>query len=353
MPSRHLGASATALERRGIKTRIGDGNRAAARLNALAGQLEAEQAACVSLTEQAQRAAQEVRQYGVDLSRKASSVSRPAMPRPTPQRAAEAPQRAVSSPSLVERAGAGPGSLHGAVERREDDKEFADELRAAMETNKVKKCNAKTSILEAKTVFTEISQNLNARSGILNSLWTSISRKAKDESIVLQNEYNSAKSNLKTAISDYKLAIQEYRKAKIAYENCSYVKRQEEVLRQLVEKQKAERIARRRLVDDMSFTNAGAKFLKYILHSEKKFENAFDVPYDPYVHEWKLLRAKLYQLADHPKLFDEVQERFESWQAEQEQREKERRAETAQRQKRGMEDLQKQDPPPAPRPRMR
>ena len=119
MPSRHLGASATALERRGIKTRIGDGNRAAARLNALAGQLEAEQAACVSLTEQAQRAAQEVRQYGVDLSREASSVSRPAMPRPTPQRAAEAPQRAMSSPSLVERAGAGPGSLHGAVERRE------------------------------------------------------------------------------------------------------------------------------------------------------------------------------------------------------------------------------------------
>ena len=119
MPSRHLGASATALERRGIKTRIGDGNRAAARLNALAGQLEAEQAACVSLTEQAQRAAQEVRQYGVDLSRKASSVSRPAMPRPTPQRAAEAPQRAVSSPSLVERAGAGPGSLHGAEDRRE------------------------------------------------------------------------------------------------------------------------------------------------------------------------------------------------------------------------------------------
>ena len=119
MPSRHLGASATALERRGIKTRIGDGNRAAARLNALAGQLEAEQAACVSLTEQAQRAAQEVRQYGVDLSRKASSVSRPAMPRPTPQSGAEAPQRAVSSPSLVERAGAGLGSLHGAVERRE------------------------------------------------------------------------------------------------------------------------------------------------------------------------------------------------------------------------------------------
>ena len=34
------------------------------------------------------------------------------MPRPTPQ-------RAVSSPFLVERAGAGPGSLHGAVERRE------------------------------------------------------------------------------------------------------------------------------------------------------------------------------------------------------------------------------------------
>ena len=119
MPSRHLGASATALERRGIKTRIGDGNRAAARLNALAGQLEAEQAACVSLTEQAQRAAQEVRQYGVDLSRKASSVSRPAMPRPEPQKGAEAPQRAMSSPSLVERAGAGPGSLHGAVERRE------------------------------------------------------------------------------------------------------------------------------------------------------------------------------------------------------------------------------------------
>ena len=119
MPSRHLGASATALERRGIKTRIGDGNRAAARLNALAGQLEAEQAACVSLTEQAQRAAQEVRQYGVDLSRKASSVSRPAMPRPTSQSGAEAPQRAVSSPSLVERAGAGLGSLHGAVERRE------------------------------------------------------------------------------------------------------------------------------------------------------------------------------------------------------------------------------------------
>ena len=112
MPSRHLGASATALERRGIKTRIGDGNRAAARLNALAGQLEAEQAACVSLTEQAKRAAQEVRQCGVDLSREASSVSRPAMPRPTPQ-------RAMSSPSLVERAGAGPGSLHGAVERRE------------------------------------------------------------------------------------------------------------------------------------------------------------------------------------------------------------------------------------------
>lgn len=119
MPSRHLGASATALERRGIKTRIGDGNRAAARLNVLAGQLEAEQAACVSLTEQAQRAAQEVRQYGVDLSRKASSVSRPAMPRPTPQRAAEAPQRAVSSPSLVERTDEGLGSLHGAVERRE------------------------------------------------------------------------------------------------------------------------------------------------------------------------------------------------------------------------------------------
>ena len=142
MPSRHLGASATALERRGIKTRIGDGNRAAARLNALAGQLEAEQAACVSLTEQAKRAAQEVRQCGVDLSREASSVSRPAMPRPTPQRAAEAPQRpvaaqqvvaprptpqraaeapqrAMSSPFLVERAGAGPGSLHGAVERRE------------------------------------------------------------------------------------------------------------------------------------------------------------------------------------------------------------------------------------------
>lgn len=114
MPSRHLGASATALERRGIKTRIGDGNRAAARLNALAGQLEAEQAACVSLTEQAKRAAPEVRQCGVDLSRKTSSVSRaaPAMPRPTPQ-------RAVSSPFLVERAGAGPGSLHGAVERRE------------------------------------------------------------------------------------------------------------------------------------------------------------------------------------------------------------------------------------------
>ena len=114
MPSRHLGASATALERRGIKTRIGDGNRAAARLNALAGQLEAEQAACVSLTEQAKRAAPEVRQCGVDLSREASSVSRaaPAMPRPTPQ-------RAVSSPFLVERAGAGPGSLHGAVERRE------------------------------------------------------------------------------------------------------------------------------------------------------------------------------------------------------------------------------------------
>ena len=41
------------------------------------------------------------------------------MPRPTPQRAAEAPQRAMSSPFLVERAGAGPGSLHGAVERRE------------------------------------------------------------------------------------------------------------------------------------------------------------------------------------------------------------------------------------------
>ena len=119
MPSRHLGASATALERRGIKTQIGDGNRAAARLNALAGQLEAEQAACVSLTEQAQRAAQEVRQYGVDISRKASSVSRPAMPRPEPQKGAEAPQRAMSSPSLVERAGAGPGSLHGAVERRE------------------------------------------------------------------------------------------------------------------------------------------------------------------------------------------------------------------------------------------
>ena len=86
MPSRHLGASATALERRGIKTRIGDGNRAAARLNALAGQLEAEQAACVSLTEQAKRAAQEVRQCGVDLSREASSVSRPIMPRPTPQK---------------------------------------------------------------------------------------------------------------------------------------------------------------------------------------------------------------------------------------------------------------------------
>ena len=71
MPSRHLGASATALERRGIKTRIGDGNRAAARLNALAGQLEAEeQAACVSLTEQAKRAA-----------------VRPEAARPTPQKA--------------------------------------------------------------------------------------------------------------------------------------------------------------------------------------------------------------------------------------------------------------------------
>ena len=44
------------------------------------------------------------------------------MPRPTPQRAAEAPQRAVSSPSLVERAGAGPGSLHGAVERPQPEK---------------------------------------------------------------------------------------------------------------------------------------------------------------------------------------------------------------------------------------
>ena len=103
MPSRHLGASATALERRGIKTRIGDGNRAAARLNALAGQLEAEeQAACVSLTEQAKRAA-----------------VRPEAARPTPQKGAEAPQRAVSSPSLVERAGGCLGSLHGAVERRE------------------------------------------------------------------------------------------------------------------------------------------------------------------------------------------------------------------------------------------
>lgn len=103
MPSRHLGASATALERRGIKTRIGDGNRAAARLNALAGQLEAEQAACVSLTEQAKRAAPEVRQCGVDLSREASSVSRaaPAMPRPTPQRAAEAPQRPVAAQQVV------------------------------------------------------------------------------------------------------------------------------------------------------------------------------------------------------------------------------------------------------------
>ena len=103
MPSRHLGASATALERRGIKTRIGDGNRAAARLNALAGQLEAEQAACVSLTEQAKRAAQEVRQCGVDISREASSVSRaaPAMPRPTPQRAAEAPQRPVAAQQAV------------------------------------------------------------------------------------------------------------------------------------------------------------------------------------------------------------------------------------------------------------
>lgn len=71
MPSRHLGAFATALERRGIKTRIGDGNRAAARLNALAGQLEAEeQAACVSLTEQAKRAA-----------------VRPEAARPTPQKA--------------------------------------------------------------------------------------------------------------------------------------------------------------------------------------------------------------------------------------------------------------------------
>ena len=119
MPSRHLGASATALERRGIKTRIGDGNRAAARLNALAGQLEAELEACVSLTDQAKRAAQEVRQCGVDLSREASSVSRPTMPRPTPQKGAEAPQRAVSSPSLVECAGEGLGSLHGAVERRE------------------------------------------------------------------------------------------------------------------------------------------------------------------------------------------------------------------------------------------
>ena len=103
MPSRHLGASATALERRGIKTRIGDGNRAAARLNALAGQLEAEeQAACVSLTEQAKRAA-----------------VRPEAARPTPQKGAEAPQRAVSSPSLVERAGGCLGSHHGAVERRE------------------------------------------------------------------------------------------------------------------------------------------------------------------------------------------------------------------------------------------
>lgn len=97
MPSRHLGASATALERRGIKTRIGDGNRAAASLNALAGQLEAEQAACVSLTEQAKRAAA----------------------RPTPQKGAEAPHRALSSPSPVERASTGLGSLHGAAERRE------------------------------------------------------------------------------------------------------------------------------------------------------------------------------------------------------------------------------------------
>ena len=44
---------------------------------------------------------------------------RPEAARPTPQSGAEAPQRAVSSPSLVERAGAGLGSLHGAVERRE------------------------------------------------------------------------------------------------------------------------------------------------------------------------------------------------------------------------------------------
>ena len=36
------------------------------------------------------------------------------------QQLAEAPQRAVSSPSLVERAGAGLGSLYGAVERREE-----------------------------------------------------------------------------------------------------------------------------------------------------------------------------------------------------------------------------------------
>ena len=44
---------------------------------------------------------------------------RPEAARPTPQSGAEAQQKAESSPSLVERAGACPGSLHGAVERRE------------------------------------------------------------------------------------------------------------------------------------------------------------------------------------------------------------------------------------------
>ena len=136
MPSRHLGASATALERRGIPTQLGDKNRSAARLNGLMSQLEAKLAACVSLKEEADRAAQEVRQMPQktvdDPPRPVSTAARPEetvvyirpdlrpeAERPTPQMATEAPQGAVSKPSLVERTDAGPGSLHGAEDRRE------------------------------------------------------------------------------------------------------------------------------------------------------------------------------------------------------------------------------------------
>ena len=136
MPSRHLGASATALERRGIPTQLGDKNRSAARLNGLMSQLEAKLAACVSLKEEADRAAQEVRQMPQktvdDPPRPVSTAARPEetvvyirpdlrpeAERPTLQMATEAPQGAVSKPSLVERTDAGPGSLHGAEDRRE------------------------------------------------------------------------------------------------------------------------------------------------------------------------------------------------------------------------------------------